>query len=40
LRALLVTGNLSQFPLDLGILLIAAFLISLLSAYMYPKVVV
>jgi len=39
LRALLVTNSLSQLPIDLGILAVVTFLISLLSAYMYPKVV-
>lgn len=39
LRALLVTGDISQLPIDLGILMIATFFISILSAYMYPKVV-
>jgi ABC-2 type transport system permease protein len=38
LRALLVGSSLTQLPLDLGVLIIATFLISLLSAYMYPKV--
>jgi ABC-2 type transport system permease protein len=40
LRALLVGSSLAQLPLDLGVLIIATFLISLLSAYMYPKVLV
>jgi ABC-2 type transport system permease protein len=40
LRALLVTGNVSRLPFDIGILIIATFAISFLSAYMYPKVVV
>jgi ABC-type polysaccharide/polyol phosphate export permease len=40
LRALLVTGNLTQLPTDLVILAAATFAISLLSAYMYPKVVI
>jgi len=40
LRALIVTGNLSQLPLDIIILAVAAFSISVLSAYMYPKVAV
>ena len=39
LRALLVTGNLSQLPFDISILIIVTFAISFLSAYMYPKVV-
>ena len=40
LRALLVTGNVSNLPSDISILAITTFLISLLSAYMYPKVVI
>ena len=40
LRALLVTGNVSQLPLDVVILIIVTFGISFLSAYMYPKVVI
>ena len=40
LRALLVSGDLSKLPLDLAILFTVTFLISLLSAYMYPKVVI
>lgn len=40
LRALLVTGNISQLPLDILILIIVTFAISILSAYMYPKVVI
>jgi ABC-2 type transport system permease protein len=40
LRALLVTGNVSALPLDISILFSTAFLISLLSAYLYPKVVI
>lgn len=40
LRGLIVTGNLAQFPIDMGVLVAATFLISLFSAYMYPKVVV
>ena len=40
LRGLVVTGDLSQFPLDLAVLFGATFLISVLSAYMYPKVVI
>lgn len=40
LRALLVSNSLAQLPLDIGVLLVVTFLISLLSAYMYPKVVV
>ncbi len=40
LRALLVTGNLTQLPFDIMVLIIVTFLISILSAYMYPKVVI
>ena len=40
LRALLVTGDLSQIPLDIGALVVATLFISLISAYMYPKVVI
>ena len=40
LRALLVTGNLSQLPLDIIVLFFATLVISIISAYMYPKVVV
>ncbi len=39
LRELLVTGSLVQLPLDVTILGVVAVLISALSAYMYPKVV-
>jgi len=40
LRSLLVSNSPGQLPVDIGILLVVTFLISLLSAYMYPKVVV
>ncbi len=40
LRGLLVTGDLSRLPLDLAVLFITTFLISVFSAYMYPKVVI
>jgi len=40
LRALLLTGNMSQLSFDIIVLTIATFFISLLSAYMYPKVVI
>jgi len=40
LRALLLTGNISQLSFDIVVLSIATFFISLLSAYMYPKVVI
>jgi ABC-2 type transport system permease protein len=38
LRSLLVTGNLSKLPLDIAVLAVAAYLISLLSAYLYPSI--
>lgn len=38
-RALLVTNNFTSIPFDISILALATFGISLLSAYMYPKVV-
>jgi len=40
LRGLVVSGDVSRLPADLAVLIAAAFLISVLSAYMYPKVVV
>lgn len=40
LRTLLVSGSISQLPVDLGILAGATILISLLSAYLYPKIVI
>jgi ABC-2 type transport system permease protein len=40
LRSLLITGNLTRLPIDLVILISVTFCISLLSAYMYPKVIV
>jgi len=40
LRALLITGNYSQLPLDILILSVVTLVISFLSAYMYPKVVI
>ena len=40
LRALLVTGDIAQLPFDILILVIATGSISIISAYMYPKVVV
>lgn len=39
LRAVLVTGSTSGLPLDLAVLFLTTLGISLLSAYMYPKVV-
>ncbi len=38
LRAILVTGRMTQLPQDLTILVVATFGISLISAYMYPRV--
>lgn len=40
LRGLLVTGDLSRLPFDLAVLSISAFIISLISAKMYHKVVI
>jgi ABC-2 type transport system permease protein len=40
LRALVVTGNLSTLPFDILVLLVTTIVISALSAYMYPKVVI
>lgn len=40
LRALLITGNLARLPFDITILIIATLAISLISAYMYPKVII
>jgi ABC-2 type transport system permease protein len=39
LRAVLITGLFGKLPMDIGILVIAVLLISLVSSYMYPKVV-
>lgn len=39
LRALIVTGSLGQLPFDVGVLVIVTLVISVISAYMYPKVV-
>ena len=39
LRALIVSGKLAGVPFDMLVLVGVAFLISLLSAFMYPKVV-
>jgi ABC-2 type transport system permease protein len=39
LRGLIISGNVSSLPVDMLVLLVLVFLISLLSAYMYPKVV-
>lgn len=40
LRALLVGGNLSVLPLDIGVLFVVTMIVSAISAYMYPKVVI
>ena len=40
IRSLLVTGNVSRLPFDVGILIAVTCAISFLSAYMYPKVVI
>jgi ABC-2 type transport system permease protein len=40
LRSLLVTGNFSQLPLDIIVLALATIIISVISTYMYPKVVI
>ena len=40
LRALLITGNTFQLSTDILILFLATFVISIISVYMYPKVVI
>lgn len=40
LRAILLSANTSQALFDIGILTLVTFFISILAAYMYPKVVV
>ncbi|HXX63240.1 MAG TPA: ABC transporter permease [Bacteroidota bacterium] len=40
LRSILITDSLSQFPSDLAILAVVTGAISIVSAYMYPKVAV
>ncbi len=40
LRALLVTGDLSRLPFDIVVLVMVVLATSILSAYMYPKVIV
>lgn len=40
LRALLVSGTVSGLPTDIGVLFVATLLISAISAYMYPKVII
>jgi ABC-type polysaccharide/polyol phosphate export permease len=39
-RSLLVYGSYSQLPMRLGILAAVTLAISMLSAYLYPKVVI
>jgi len=39
IRTLLVSGSISLLPFDFGVLVIVTMLISILSAYLYPKVV-
>lgn len=38
LRSLLLTGDLSRLPLDIAVLCAVVFVVSVLSAYLYPKV--
>ncbi len=40
LRSLLVTGGTAYLALDFGVLIVSVGIISLVSAYLYPKVVV
>jgi len=40
LRSLLVTGDLLRLPLDIGVLALAGLAVTVVSAFMYPKVVV
>ncbi len=40
LRSLLITGDLSRLPFDMIVLIAVTFGISILSAYMYPKVII
>lgn len=40
LRALLVSGNFSGLPADIGVLVVVTMLVSAISAYMYPKVII
>ena len=40
LRALIITGDLSQLSFDIMLLAVATMVISLISAWMYPKVVI
>ncbi len=40
LRALLITGNMSRLSFDIIVLVMATFFMSILGAYMYPKVAI
>ena len=40
LRTLLVSGNFSGLPMDIGVLFVITMIISAISAYMYPKVII
>ena len=40
LRGLIVSGNMAQLPLDISILAVATLIISIISAWLYPKVVI
>ncbi|HTP12642.1 MAG TPA: ABC transporter permease [Bacteroidota bacterium] len=40
LRELLVSGSLVQLPMDVAILAVSVLVISIISAFMYPKVVI
>jgi ABC-2 type transport system permease protein len=40
LRGLIVSGNMSQLPFDILVLAAATFIMSVISAWMYPKVVI
>ncbi len=40
LRGLIVSGNMAQLPFDILILAVTTLIISIISAWMYPKVVI
>lgn len=40
LRALIVTGNTASLPADIGVLIVATLIISIVSSVMYPMVVI
>jgi ABC-2 type transport system permease protein len=40
LRGLIITGNMAQLPFDILVLAVATLIISIISAWMYPKVVI